>query len=171
MNTPLTSFAPRLLAGFGTAALVAGVGLFASSRPAHTAGGPVPVTVANTVQNHDADNPARQSVQFVIQPDTYGTGLNVAVTSIPVPAHKRFVIEYVSAALGTGVGSVTMETISGGNLAAYYLIENTNSHTHRFFPTRIYADPGTNVSVYANSSDGNRVYGDVEISGYYVDVP
>ena len=42
----LRSLTPRLLAGFGTAALLGAVGLFAS-HPAHSVGGPVPVTVTN----------------------------------------------------------------------------------------------------------------------------
>ena len=49
MIPPRLSFpaAPRLLAGFGTLALVVGIGL-AASHPAHTAGGPIAVTIANT---------------------------------------------------------------------------------------------------------------------------
>ena len=171
MNTLSNTLGPRLLAGAGLLTLLGGLGLFASSRPARSVGGPVPVSVANTVQNSDVDNPARQPVQFVAQPDTSGTGRDDAEEDIPVPAHKRLVIEYVSAALGTGSGSVTMETVSGGKLAAYYFIENDTAHLHHFLPTRIYADPGTNVSVFVDSNDGNRVYGDVEISGYYVNVP
>ena len=42
-----TIYLPRLLAGFGTLALFGAIGLLAS-RPAHTAGGPIPVSVANT---------------------------------------------------------------------------------------------------------------------------
>ena len=50
---------PRYFAAVSLLALLAAVGLFAS-RPAHTAGGPVPVTVSNTVQNRDTEGPARQ---------------------------------------------------------------------------------------------------------------
>ena len=47
MKLTQSTLASRLLAGFGTAALLGAIGLFAS-RPAHTAGGPIPVSVANT---------------------------------------------------------------------------------------------------------------------------
>lgn len=64
MNKFLThTLGPRLLAGLGTLTLLAGIGLLAS-RPAHTTGGPVPVTVTNPVQNRDS--PARQPVDTFI---------------------------------------------------------------------------------------------------------
>ena len=44
----IRTLSPRLLAGFGTLVLLASLGLFAS-RPAHTAGGPIPVSVANPI--------------------------------------------------------------------------------------------------------------------------
>ena len=163
----------KVIGGLALLALVAGIGL-AGSRPAHTAGGPIPVTVSNVplqTISQNASDPALQSIQFLAQPDTFGKGSLQAEVDIPVPTGKRFVIEYVSAELGTGTGSVTMETSSGGNLAAYYFIETTSSHQHQFFPTHIYADPGTNVAVFVNSANGSRVYADVEISGHYVNLP
>ena len=70
MSTPLASLSSslgsRLLAGVGTLALLAAVGLF-SSRPARTAGGPVPVTVANApLAVTAADNPAKQPFQAAL---------------------------------------------------------------------------------------------------------
>jgi len=162
----------RSLASVGIISLLGAIGLV-SSRPAHSGGGPVPVTISNTsVPTNPTDVAApSQAIQFLKQPDTYGTNSSEAEEDIQVPANKRLVIEYISAEVGTGYGSVTVETVSGGNLAAYYLIERTTSHTHQFFPTRIYADPGTPVRVIVDSVDGKRVYADVEISGYYGNVP
>lgn len=162
----------RILASAGILSLLGTIGLL-SSRPAHSGGGPVPVTIANTpVPTNPTDVAVpSQAIQFLSQPDTYGTNSLEAENDIQVPAHKRLAIEYISAALGTGTGAVTVETISGGNLAAYYLIEDTSSHTHQFFQTRIYADPGTQVKVLVQSFDGNRAYADVEISGHYGNVP
>ena len=60
----LRPLAPRLLAGIGLLALLAAIGLV-TSRPAHSGGGPVPVTVVNAVQ--ERDSPARQPVEKFIQ--------------------------------------------------------------------------------------------------------
>ena len=173
MTTPLYTFAPRLLAGFGTAALVAAVGLFASSRPAHTAGGPIPVTVANTVQNRDADNPAQQPFQTLIQPssDTAAS----AAQSFSVPAHKRLVIEFVSSELNEyprGGGAYSyLTTTAGGQTVTYYFANTYESTNRKSQVVRLYADPGTDVTVGANTYGGNGVGTDTELSGYYVNVP
>lgn len=96
MNTS-RSFAPRLLAGLGTLALVAGVGLFASSRPAHTAGGPVPVSVANTpLATTAADNLALQSVTITNELSNATPGGKASSTFYTVPTGKRLVVDYVS---------------------------------------------------------------------------
>lgn len=44
------------MAGIGTLTLLAAIGLFASSRPAHSVGGPVAVMVADTVPIQDIDS-------------------------------------------------------------------------------------------------------------------
>ena len=88
------SLRARLGGSFVMLALVAGVG-FAGSRPAHTAGGPIPVSVGNVVQNSDVDNSDQQPFQITLQPDS-GTS-RVSDDSYVVPAGKRLVIEYYSA--------------------------------------------------------------------------
>ena len=83
----LRPLAPRLLAGFGTLALLAAFGLFAS-RPAHTAGGPVPVTVANSsLATADLDDPDQQPFQVTLSPHSSTT--NQATDTYTVPAGKR----------------------------------------------------------------------------------
>ena len=115
----LRPLAPRLFAGIGLLALLAAFGLFAS-RPAHTAGGPVPVTVANTVMNRDLDNSARQPFQTTLQPFSI-TGYT-ASDSFTVPAHKRLVIEFVSSDINvipSGGGYSFLETTVGGYTNVY----------------------------------------------------
>jgi hypothetical protein len=126
-------------------------------------------TAANPVPNRDQDNPAQQPFQQIAQPDTRGTGQTRAETDFTVPAGKRLVIEYVSAGIAAGNGSVAVETTAGGNPAAYYFINPAAPvSTRGFFPTRIYADPNTNVSVVVT---GANTQADVELSGYYVNIP
>ena len=97
MNSPLSSpLGSRLLAGVGTLMLLAAVGLFAS-RPAHTAGGPVPVNVANAVQ--DRDSPARQPFQARLEirienGNTRGThDGDYTLQGVTVPAGKRLIVQ------------------------------------------------------------------------------
>ncbi len=174
----LRPFAPRLLAGFGTLTLLAGIGLFAS-RPAHTAGGPVPVAITNAplaVVNSPADVAApTQPFQWTFQPGS--DTLVTASESITVPLHKRLVIEYVSASLNQfspGIGGyVYLDTIAGGNEVSYRVtneIQDFNKHNQTL---RIYADPGTTVTIGAYSNDFSTpsIGTDTEISGYYVNVP
>jgi hypothetical protein len=175
MNLLSKTFAPRLLAGLGTAALVAGVGLFASSRPAHTAGGPIAVNVANLpLPTLPADLVApTQPFQMDLQP--LSSTSSRASQNFTVPAHKRLVIEFVSAEVNeypSGSGAYTyLETTAGGQDVTYYLANTYESSARKTQVVRIYADPGTTVTVGANSYGGNGVGTDTEISGYYVNVP
>jgi hypothetical protein len=126
-------------------------------------------TSANPVPNRDQDNPALQPFQFLAQPDTRGTGFNQAETDFKVPAGKRLVIEFASAGVAAGNGSVGIETTAGGNLAAWYFIDAPSPvFTRVFHSTRIYADPGSLVQVFVN---GANTQADVELSGYFVDLP
>ena len=175
MTTPLSTFAPRLLAGFGTAALVAGVGLFASSRPAHTAGGPIPVNVANTVQTTATDGPAKQPVRFAAS--LIGVVGEVA-TDAPytVPAGKRLVIEYVSAKSNTNgdKNTYTVEVDAGSasySSAFFNLGPSAAPFTAVSQPVRLYADAGTAVNVTLFPSRNNASDVTVSITGYLVDVP
>ena len=171
-----SSLAPRLLAGVGLAALL-GTAALVSMRPAHSVGGPVPVAVTNApllTTPTDLAGPS-QPFQRLFQPQA-PNGARVS-QSIVVPAHKRLVIEYVSASLSqypSGVGGfVYLETRAGGQSVTYYLTDTVQSFAKRSQSLRLYADPGTTVTVAAAS--GNFVTpgvgADVEMSGYYVDVP
>ena len=167
---------PRLLAGLGLAALLGGLGLV-SSRPARSGGGPVPVTVANpSVPVHPTDQAApTEPFQHTFQP-TSDTDNRISET-ITVPAHKRLVIEYVSASLNEyppGVGGyVYLATTSGGETVYYYVTDSVQDFNKRNQTVRIYADPGTTVTVGAVSGDNTTpgIGTDTEVSGYYVDVP
>jgi hypothetical protein len=126
-------------------------------------------TSANPIPNRDQDNPAQQPFQLLAQPDTRGTGSNQQATFVNVPAGKRLVIEYVSAAIAAGSGRVTLETTAGGTLAAWYFLpQPVGPGTRVFLPTRIYADPGSLALVIV---DGANTQADVELSGHFVNVP
>jgi len=167
--------APRLFAGLGLAALLGAVGLV-SSRPAHTAGGPIAVSVANTPLLATLTEPAAptQPFQHQFQPTSSGTG---AEESIVVPAHKRLVIEYVSASLNRyapGVGGTAyLITHAGGETVFYTTVSRTQDGNKRSQSVKIYADPGTTVTVGALSNDfvTPEIGTDTEVSGYLVDVP
>lgn len=169
------SFRARLGGSLVMLALVAGIG-FAASRPAHTAGGPIPVTVANTPLLTTLTEPAAPTQPFQYLFQTVDSGPHTS-QSIVVPAHKRLVIEYISASLNeypSGIGGgVYLETVAGGQDVTYYLTDSIQDFAKRNQSLRIYADPGTTVTVGADSS--NFVTGpigtDTEVSGYYVNVP
>ena len=176
MITPLSSLSSslgsRLLAGAGTLALLGGIGLM-SSRPARTAGGPIPVSVSNTIQNHDVDNPARQPFQFTLAPSSNVS--NTATDSYTVPAGKRVVLEYYSAQLTEypvgGYGYMYLITTGGGRTAYYKAVPVVASATPMNQVTRIYADPGTTIQASVTSSSGSSCGGNMILSGYFVDLP
>ena len=169
------SFAPRLFAGFGTLTLLAGIGLLAS-RPAHTAGGPIAVNVANTPLLTTLTEPAAPTQPFQYLFQTTDAGPRTS-RSIVVPAHKRLVIEYISASLNEYPsdvgGGVYLETVAGGQDVTYYLTDSIQDFAKRNQSLRIYADPGTTVTVGAYSGDFTTgpIGTDTEVSGYYVNVP
>ena len=171
-----TTFAPRLLAGFGTLTLLTGLGL-ASARPARTAGGPIAVTVANTPIVTTQTDPAAPSQPFQHTFQTEAPNDIRTSESIVVPAHKRLVIEYVSASLNeypAGVGGTAyLVTTAGGETVYYYTVSHAQDFNKRSQSVRIYADPGTTVTVGASSDNYStpHIGTDTEVSGYYVDVP
>ena len=183
MNS-LSSFAPRLLAGFGTAALVAAVGLFASSRPAHTAGGPIPVTVANTVPTTAADGPAKQPFQattLYIIPSNSSTGhLDTVdyIKDIVVPAGKRLVIQTVSVYENNGEGQTLqafIDPLINGSRQQYALPPVPDSGVVYPGVTQsmtLSADPGSTIifEVFRHGSV-NTNYVSLTVYGYLVDVP
>ena len=159
----------------------------AASRPAQTAGGPIPVTVAAAVPLRDADNAARQpfqaSVVYVL-----GVGTNEGVvdtaggySDIAVPAGKRLVIQTVSTSVfNPVVGNVLQGTIqptAGAVLGSYALPAVTANGTP--FPgvtqsLTLYADPSTPITFSATRKSGftstiDRVT--FQVSGYLVNVP
>ena len=174
MQISLKPAALRLLAGFGTVALVVGFGL-AASRPARTAGGPIAVTVANTPLRVSDPEAARTPFQHTFQTEApSGTRTSESIT---VPAHKRLVIEYVSASLNEyppGVGGTAyLVTDAGGETVYYYTVSHAQDFNKRSQSVHIYADPGTTLTVGAVSDNfvTPQIGTDTEISGYLVDVP
>ena len=200
MTTPLYTFAPRLLAGLGTAALVAGVGLFASSRPARTAGGPIPVTVGNTVAiaaatplpTVAADNPDKQpfaafiEIKFETGSQNGAADFNIRGTqTFQVPTGKRLVID--SASLYRENGSQGGSLPSGSSASA--LLGVTVNGTEIFYSLplatstgvpypgvtqslHLFADPGTTVQANGYRSDTSASEIDyVAVSGHLVNVP
>ncbi len=170
--------APRLLAGFGTLTLLAGLGLLAS-RPARTAGGPIAVNVANTpLATTPTTEPAFQPFKNRLN-QTSATS-QVATASFTVPVGKRLVIETVSSAYGSatvqGSGSVALLTTAGGTTVPHYLADTAFAQNRQNLSVRYYADPGSTViaeafSTTVGSSPPTSAAGDLELSGYYVDVP
>ena len=104
----------QIVGGFALAGLLAGLGLFAS-RPAHTAGGPIPVSVANTPLA-TTDTTVAGRTPFSTRMDlTFVNGS--ASGTVTVPAGKRLVLTYVSADAGVKVGAhvlLDLATVSGG---------------------------------------------------------
>ena len=166
-------FAPRLLAGFGTAALVAGVGLFASSRPAHTAGGPIPVTVSNAPLG--VTSTEGQPVEVYVDANTSPSSSNLVYT---VPAGKRLVVESMSLVVGGGsnvsyAGVITTQdsagdTLSFASLSTGVVTADVATATQ---PMHLHVPPGGIVftTVYARGS--SFVSGYISLSGYLIDAP
>ncbi len=168
IRKPITHRVP-LISGLTLLGLLAGLGLFAS-RPAHTAGGPVPVTVANAIANHDLDNAARQpfGIRVFPSPKTFSTFV--------VPAGKRLVIQQISAfSFGsTTVEDVAVYTTTSGTGTALVVPYTVNNHgvVYAMQAVTDYADPGSTVTIAIDDANQNDTAGhNVDIHGYYVDVP
>ncbi len=186
MNT-LRTHAPRLLAGFGTAALVAGVGLFASSRPARTAGGPVPVTVTNTVPvtalaplpTTSADAPAKQGVQSSANLFLSGSESFVTEDVYTVPAGKRLVIETVSA-FTNGSNDTHHYSIfyrstgglgSGFTYGSFAMVPNGSPLTSGESHPHQYADAGSHFYIQVDRAEASGVsIVSITFTGYLVDI-
>ena len=190
MNT-VPTFAPRLLAGFGTAALVAAVGLFASSRPAHTAGGPIPVMVSNAPL-HVTDSEAARTpfqTQLALFVDV-GAVLPIAYAyenNFTVPAGKRLVLQGLTARFNFSQNEhpvITLTTVAGGSSgfheftapvsAATPLLGSTSNPNPPVLPEQpltVYADAGSTVRVYVDNIPSHDFAGaaTVTLTGYLVD--
>ena len=166
----LRPLAPRLLAGIGLLALLAAIGLV-TSRPAHSGGGPVPVTVTNTpLAVSSLDNPDQQPVELHPSLSSFGQ----SSTFYTVPAGKRMVIEYVN---------VASNTFNDPNRYSFILVHNFLFTNFSLVPdgspyvgssqkVTLYADAGSQVTgffQYTGSNASPNIY--CTISGHLVDVP
>ena len=166
----MTIDAPRLLAGFGTLTLLAGIGLFAS-RPAHSVGGPVPVTVTNTpLAVSSLDNPARQPVE--LQPLLSSVGK--LSTFYTVPAGKRLVIEYVNVVSNRpdDPNRYSFILVHNNLFTNFSLVPDGSPYVGSSQKVTLYADAGSQVTgffQYTGSNASPNIY--CTISGHLVDVP
>jgi hypothetical protein len=174
---PRRRLGTRLAGGLTLLTLLAAVGLFASSRPAHTAGGPIPVSIANTVVNRDADGPAKQPFQMVYS--LYFPGGTGNHTFVTVPTGKRLVIESLTAdynvsgdknSYSVALASSSPSSFTG--VVGLSLTPSAEPYSIKTQPVRLTAEAADDVTVYVNSNqaDSNDNI-QVSISGYYVDVP
>ena len=184
---PAASLAPRLLAGFGTAALLGAVCLV-SSRPAHTAGGPVPVTVSNTplaVTPTDAtvQQPFTANVVITIpngSDEGTDNGGTIGAQAIPVPAGKRLIVQTVSQyrVSATAAGSTVQIFVNSslnGTYSAYSLSPapgTSASYSGSTQALTFQADGGSALVVNAFRNTTVGAESDVvTVSGYLVNVP
>ena len=166
-------FAPRLLAGFVLLALLASIGLFAS-RPAHTAGGPVPVTVTNSplyAVTRASDDPAQQPVSVSIDLQS------IDVNLYTVPVGKRLVIEYLSATANSfsdrNAYNFLLSVTQGGQSqrANFNMLQDGAPFSATSQNVRLYADAGTVVDIIAYSDGKNDTDVLFTLIGHLVDVP
>ena len=169
MNT-FNTLSSRLFAGIGTLTLLGTMGLVAS-RPAHTAGGPVPVTVANTsLAVTDADA-ARQAVSgTLILTDSAYSG-----TLFTIPSDKRLVMETVSIIgnrFDANTYTIEVDTTQGGAFRqiCLNLLPNGAPFPALTQPLRLYGDPGTQVKVFASSDGREAKYVGVSFFGHLVNL-
>jgi hypothetical protein len=135
---------------------------------------------AQSIPIRDVENPARQPFQRELQ-ITIPAGSNGAAETFTVPAGKRLVIEYIAATVAVfpgQKGSLRITNTAGGTLASYDLhLEDEGVGFTGFAifrvsqQIRIYADPGSTVTVVVGS-DGATLpvnIGElVTLSGYLV---
>ena len=168
-----SSLAPRLFAGFGLAALLGGIGL-ASTRPARSTGGPVPVTVTNPALAVTDAEAARQAVSasVILTGPVFSAPEGTLYT---VPANKRLIIETVN-----GIGNrrdansytIELDTIQGGELRQTFftLLPSTAPYPAFSQTLRLYADPGSQVRAFASSDGRATPFVGLSLSGHLVDL-
>jgi hypothetical protein len=165
-----STLAPRHFTGVGLAALLAAIGLFAS-RPAHTAGGPVPVTVANTVQTQNVDNSDRQP--FQMRTDLQVAGGFLRYKFVTVPNGKRLVIESLTAGYNgnsPSSRSYSIQVESNSGHIGLSLTPGADPFPIKTQTVRLTTEARSDVSilVFASGGPGNI---SISLSGHYVDVP
>lgn len=167
----------RLGGALALVALAAGLGL-ASSRPAHTAGGPIAVAVANTplaVLNRDSDSPARSAVGSTITLNNTSVGGTLSGTLYTVPAGKRLVIEHLSSSTNRDADAngynIEVDTAQNGRRVATYFNEVPDAapYSAASLSVRLYGDPGTPLLVTVFPSSKNLSDINISFSGYLVD--
>ena len=188
MNTSRFSrIAPRLLAGTGLTALL-GAGAIVSSRPAHSTGGPVPVTETSPVTTLAGDGIGKQpfaaTINISIASGASGGTDNGNVTpgtqTVAVPAGKRLVVQMVSVyrsrslTAGSGVQIFLNGNVNGG-YASYAMpsaIANGATYAGASQAMTFVADAGTEVLANAFRTVTTGAETDtVTVSGYLVNVP
>jgi len=133
------------------------------------------------IQTQAADNPAFSPIeaQAFFRFDSFFTGAGVYT----VPAHKELVIEQVSFGMSAGLDvkivGATIETFVNSQLTQFDVPmsepQNADGQSDSYgdLTTRIYADPGTQVSCLAErprSDTSTGQTGSCSISGYLVPV-
>lgn len=142
-------------------------------------------TPNGAVFTKNVDEPSRQPFQtgFVMQ---VAANQSYTQTSFAVPAGKELVIEYINVAgeLPNGVLNAGIQTTAGGAATPFpydipTIFQFTDTNNSNFFDgtshTRIYADPGTTVTLTISTLGTNILNGTgptgFNVSGYLVDVP
>ena len=171
---PRSTLPLQVISGLALSVLLCGLGLFAS-RPGHTAGGPIPVSVANTpLSTTPTDNPAKQPFQTTV----LITIDNKFVPLTTVPAGKRLVIESINTFSNYATDSQTYRIVLSPDTRtslyqSFVLPPGTVSAPYANITQKIlmYAEAGQEVdaAVGASGTLSPSVY--VSLSGYYVNVP
>jgi hypothetical protein len=116
----------------------------------------------------DMDNPGRQP--FSVQVNAARGQLT---TILNVPAHKRLIITYVDAfSLAATVSDIDVFSTVNGNASRLFVPFTATPFPGEHFASQQilgFADAGTPVSVEYFGSAGSTA--DVDIHGYFVDVP
>lgn len=147
------------------------------------------VTVANNASNpvpvKDVDNPARHPVQFGTTLFIDEGELGESGVAFNVSVGKQLVIEYLAAGVSVPTGQSLIlwfvTTLDGSN-QTYPIVLSLQGTFGQFDSSsdtlagtqlmRVYVDPGTQVSVFAErSSDTGLGVALLTFSGYLVDVP
>jgi hypothetical protein len=130
-----------------------------------------PITIASDATFRDADNPARNPVQFQFRISNNGTFQNLTT----LPAGKRLVIEFISFGPDTtGPSAVSLtylgiKTTVNGTEAVYYFFPVMGTPAASW-SCRIYADPNSVIKGLTSVTTSNT-FDAISISGYYVNVP
>lgn len=163
----------RLVGSLTLLALLGGLGLMAS-RPAHTAGGPVPVTVTNSplyAVTQASDDPARQPVSVTQR--LFGA----PIILYTVPAGKRLVVEYISTTASQSLDAngynFVVSASQGGQIqdVSFNELPDAAPYSAASQNVRLYADAGTDVNVSVYSSQKNQTDVSFTLIGHLVDVP